>query len=217
MAGTPTGNPSYAYDENPYWTGTNVPTNNVSWYEALQFCNYLTSGDKSLGAYQFNGNNTNPGDFLGINRDSAVSAYDTVYVIPTEDEWYKAAYYTGSGFSTYANGTNVAPIAGVDTNYDQGGPYDGPWNVGSGTIEQNGTFDIMGNVWEWNETLIGTDRGIRGGSYNNQGNLLSSSYRYFNYPSLEDDGVDGFRIASVPEPTTLLLLSLGGLILRRKH
>ena len=35
-----------------------------------------------LGAYLFSGNNTNPGDFLGINRISALSAYEIVYVNP---------------------------------------------------------------------------------------------------------------------------------------
>jgi len=47
----------------------------------------------------------------------------TIYVIPTEDEWYKAAYYAGSGYSLYAFGTDTAPIAGTDTNYD--GPSSG--------------------------------------------------------------------------------------------
>lgn len=162
--GAPTGNQSNAYDESPIWTGTNVPTGNVRWYEVVQFCNYLTSGDKSDGAYQFSGDNTNPGDFLGIDRDSPVSAYGIAYVIPTEDEWYKAAYYTGSGYSTYANGTDVAPIAGDDTNYDHINSQ--PWDVGTGTMEQNGTFDIMGNVWEWTETLgFAPARRFRGGSF----------------------------------------------------
>ena len=212
VAGTPTGNPSCAYDENPYWTGTNVPTNSVSWYEALQFCNYLTSGDKSQGVYLFSGNNVNPGDFLGIDRDLAISTYGTAYVIPTEDEWYKAAYYTGSGYSTYANGTDVAPIAGDDTNYDG---VIGPWDVGNGTMEQNGTFDMMGNVWEWNETLIGSTRGIRGGSYCNYGSSLRSSARVDGAPLNGNDGI-GFRVASVPEPTTILLFGLGGLMLRKR-
>ncbi len=158
-AGAPTGNPSDAYDESAYWTGTDVPTNKVSWYEALQFCNYLTSGDKYSGAYNFD----QSGNFLGIDRDSAVSAYGIAYVIPTEDEWYKAAYYTGSGYSTYANGTDVAPIANVDTNYDD--VIGRPWNVGDGTIEQNGTFDMMGNIDEWNETLVGSSPGLSGGAY----------------------------------------------------
>ena len=186
----------------------------MSWYEAAQFCNYLTSGDKSLGAYLFSGNNINPGDFLGIDRASAVSAHGIAYVLPTEDEWYKAAYHTGSGYSTYADGTDVAPIAGDDTNYDD--VIGHPWDVGTGTMEQNGTFDIMGNVSEWNETLDGSLRGRRGGIYYAAAYLLGSPYSGNASPSIEGYSV-GFRVASVPEPCSLLLLCLGGMALRRKH
>lgn len=209
-AGAPTGNPSYAYDENAYWNGDNIPTNMVSWYEAAQFCNYLTSGDKSLGAYQLGTDGS-----ITVDRDSAVSAYGIVYVIPTEDEWYKAAYYTGSGYSTYANGLDTIPAADDGWNYGAG-EYYSPWAVGTGTVEQNGTFDMMGNVWEWDETLIDSLRGIRGGSYGNDHYDLESSIRYGSYPSYEIDSF-GFRVASVPEPATLLLLGLGAVILRKRR
>lgn len=217
MAGDPTGNPSEAYNNNPLtsWTGSNIPANGVSWYEATQFCNYLTSGDKSRGAYQFSGTNTNPGDFLGVDRDAAVATYETVYVIPTEDEWYKAAYYTGSGYSTYANGQDTIPAADNGWNY-VGGTYSSPWNVGTGAMEQNGTFDMMGNVWEWNETLIGSNRGVRGGSYLNYVSDIRSSGQEDYYPIAETCAI-GFRIASVPEPATLLLFGLGGFVLRKRN
>ena len=216
-AGAPSGNPTNAYDESAHFTGTDVPTNEVSWLEAAQFCNYLTSGDKSQGAYQWSGDNSNSGDFLGIDRVAAISTYGMIYVIPTEDEWYKAAYYTGSGYSLYANGTDVAPIAGDDTNYDN--VIGQPWAVGTGTMEQNGTFDMMGNVWEWNETWADASNcGIRGGMYRYILDIrsLESSYRNHYGPSTEINYM-GFRVASVPEPCTLVLLSLGGLILRRKR
>ena len=114
----------------------------ISWYEAAQFCNYLTSGNKYSGAYKFDIS----GNFQEIDRTSSISTYGTTYVIPTEDEWYKAAYFKpdGSGYSLYANGTNTAPIAGVQSNYNN--VIGQPWNIGSGTQEQNGTFDMMGNV-----------------------------------------------------------------------
>ena len=219
-AGAPNGNDG-GYSYNASWTGDNVPTNNVSWYEAAQFCNYLTSGDKSLGAYQFSGDNTNPGDYLGIDRDSAISAYGIAYVIPTEAEWYKAAYYRadGSGYSTYANGLDtITRVADNGWNY-YGGAYSSPWNIGTGTMEQNGTFDIMGNVWEWNEVLIGSFgyRGYRGGAFNYYSFYSGSSYRLNNVTSYNESNNMGFRVASVPEPVTLLLLGLGGLMLRGKR
>ena len=217
-AGAPTGNDPSAYDTSAYYTGNQQPTNVLSWFEAAQFCNYLTSGDKSQGVYQFSGDNANPGDFLSIlDHENAGTIYGTAYFLPTEDEWYKAAYYTGSGYSTYANGTDVAPVAGVDATYDN--VFDHPWDIGTGTIEQNGTFDMMGNVWEWNEAATetaGFSRGVRGGSFEHYDYHLASSYRGDAQPAQELSHI-GFRVASeVPEPATLLLLSLGAVILRKK-
>ena len=214
-AEAPAGNPSHAYDQSTYWTGNNIPANRVSWYEAAQFCNYLTSGDKSQGVYMFSGNNVNPGDFLGIDRDSSETTYGIIYFLPTEDEWYKAAYYTGSDYSTYANGTAIAPSAGDDTNY--GNPNGQPWDVGTGTMEQNGTFDMMGNLWEWNETLFNSAGGVRGGCYGNVGNShFSSSIRLTSNSTNVESITIGFRVATIPEPCTLLLFGLGCLLTKKR-
>lgn len=216
-AGAPTGNlvDGYdPYDENIWYPGANVPTHELSWYEATQFCNYLTSGDKSKGAYKFSGMNTNPGDFLEIDRASAISSYDTVYVLPTRDEWYKAAYYTGSGYSTYANGTDVTPIAGLDSNYDY--VLDRPWDVGSGIQEQNGTYDMMGNILEWNEWWDLSYRGVSGGSYYlDTAEFDLGSSAYYGRQPFSEQPLMGFRVVVIPEPATLLLLGLGGLLIRK--
>jgi formylglycine-generating enzyme len=226
IAGAPTGNSFidvFGYSVNPYdqsasFTGAQQPTNNVSWYEAAQFCNYLTSGNKSLGAYQLGADGS-----ITVNRAAAIATYGMVYVIPTENEWYKAAYFKpdGSGYSLYANGTSTIPPADNGWNYS-GGTYSTPWNVGTGTQEQNGTFDIMGNIWEWNETLLPyySYRGLRGGSYYGKDTaiaLASSDPTYNNtFPANEWDSI-GFRIASIPEPATLLLLGVGGMIMRKRR
>jgi formylglycine-generating enzyme len=187
------------------WSG-NQPAASFSWYEAAQFCNYLTSGNKYSGAYKFDIS----GNFQVIDRVSSIATYGTTYVIPTEDEWYKAAYFKpdASGYSLYANGTDTAPIAGVNSNYNFA--IGSPWDITNGTPEQNGTFDMMGNVWEWNETLISSGRGTRGGSLSGNADYLKSSNRYYSTPIQEVSNI-GFRVASVPEPCTLLLLGLGAL------
>ena len=230
--GPVTGSPSNAYDESPYFTGMNVPTNNLSWYEGAQFVNYLNTSNGHQAAYKFTGTQ-GTGDYtLGIwdtaNAAGGTNLYrhkDAHYFLPTEDEWVKAAYWNGSTLQTWATVGDVAPTQSGWNFYDDGyatDPY-GPWDVGSGSAELNGTYDMMGNVWEWMESpyhsgdfLSGSDRGLRGGSFGHDDYYLRSSYRYSCHPYDEFVTV-GFRVASVPEPASLVLLLLGGLTVARRR
>ena len=78
---------------------------------------------------------------------------------------------------------------------------------------------MMGNVWEWHETQVGGsgNRGYRGGVYYLQveATLGSSGGSYYS-ADYEDENC-GFRVASIPEPTTLSLLLIGGLALLRRR
>lgn len=96
-------------------------------------------------------------------------------------------------------------------------------DVGSYTaaISAYGTFDQGGNAWEWNETYFNGVRSGLGGSWRNWDPLvdghrsladasngraheLTAGHRSGTNP-LDEDSFRGFRIATVPEPGTLLL------------
>jgi len=68
--------------------------------------------------------------------------------------------------------------------------------------------------------VLSDRRGLVGGSYNWYGDIdsaLASPFAYgYNYP-YHEFGDAGFRVASTPEPTTLLLLGLGGVLIRAKN
>jgi formylglycine-generating enzyme required for sulfatase activity len=93
--------------------------------------------------------------------------------------------------------------------------------VGSygGDPSSYGTFDQGGNVWEMNDAVIsGAYRGLRGGSWGDYGGSLLQSSSRTDLPSNEGDSI-GFRVASVPEPTSVVLamFASGMLLIRRKR
>jgi formylglycine-generating enzyme required for sulfatase activity len=148
---------------------------------------------------------------------------DAFYFLPTEDEWVKAAYWNGSALQTYATRSGESLAQGDGTtghgwNYwslDNGYATnpEGPWKVGSGSRELNGTYDMMGNDWEWMESpwnlgvySAGSLRASRGGYWYGSSVDLDSATRVNYDPTSEYYGVS-FRVASiVPEPGSLAML-----------
>ena len=221
--GVVTGYPAEAYDQDSNSGGADMPVNRISWYEAAQFVNYLNTSSGYQAAYNFTGTQgTTEYTFATWGVEQAFSSTnlyrhkDAHYFLPSEDEWVKAAYWNGEKLQTYATIDGEEPIDGVDTTYNSG-----RWVVGSGSEELNGTFDMMGNANEWTENPFAasyeTDsyRTIRGGAYNSGTiNDVSSNYRVAFDPINEYSSV-GFRVAAVPEPSSLLVLLFGSSLLAR--
>lgn len=217
----------------------NRPVNYVGWGDAVRFCNWLHNGqptgsqDLSTtedGSYFLNGASTQS-QLMGVVREA-----DATWALPTEDQWYKAAYHKNDGVtgnywvfptSTDAQPGNllVDPDPGNNANIKVGSsstlgaPY---FRTLVGDFENSfspyGTFDQGGNLSEWDETAFSTtNRVIRGGSFFNTYTETRAQARASNNPTVEGIYV-GFRVSNViPEPFTLGLLAVGLLaILRRR-
>lgn len=179
--------------------GASVPTNEASWYEAAQFVNWLNTSTGHQAAYKFTGMQGMSSyafdTWSPAEADNGTNHYryeDAFYYLPTEDEWVKAGYWNGTSVQTYATKPPESLHQGDGTSRTEWNYYDGdyatdfhgPCNVGSGSEELNGTFDMMANVWEWTESRygdasygLGSDRGLRGGAYFRYVNSLASSAR----------------------------------------
>ena len=188
------------------------PVNYVSWYDCLRFANWLHNGQPTGSQ---DAATTEDGAYDMSLGSSMVRKAGAWVWLPNEDEWYKAAYHKNDGvtgnYFDYPTSSDSAPgrdalettNPGNNANY-----YDSSYLIGSpyyrtviGEFELSdspyGTFDMGGNVWEWNETEIGSYRGVRGGSYSVNVINLGSSNRGNVIPDDEVSSI-GFRVASVP-------------------
>jgi formylglycine-generating enzyme len=221
-----------AVSQNDYFSimgGTNpnsdLPKVSISLYDAKKFANKLTEnangGWSDYNLYSADG--TGAGTYT---RSDALRDGKVVYAIPTEDEWYKAAYYDLEAsdpgvddiYWDYANGSDSAPSAGdsADTEWNYSGTLNRLRAVGSYGLEQNGTRNMMGNVWEWQEDTGGVRRG---GDCYVGADYLRSSFRATNYAPTVEHGTVGFRVVAIPEPASgMLFVAVSGLLwfVRRK-
>jgi len=163
----------------------NRPISYVSWYDAARFANWMTNGQgrgsTETGAYDF------------ANAPAGMAPAKTpgaAFYIPTENEWYKAAYFSPNysspydspslggpssprvpGYYVYATQSDAPPgntIGGNanQANYlvnvsDQDQNYLTDVGAFTNSASYYGTFDQSGNLYQWND-LDGASGSTRG-------------------------------------------------------
>jgi formylglycine-generating enzyme required for sulfatase activity len=227
--------PNYSYSIAADWA--NRPVNYVSFWDAARFANWLHN-DQPTGPQ--GPGTTEDGAYLNVGNQATFARQACArFFVPTEDEWYKAAYHNHSAglaasYFDYPTGTNSNPGNNInettnpgknanyrdDVSYAIGSPY---YRTVVGEFELSGspygTFDQGGNVWEWNETAVASlSRGLRGGSFNALSDSLPASVRSALDPAHENLNI-GLRVARlIPEPgsITLCVVAVTTLMLRRR-
>ena len=218
--------------------GVNKPATGTSWLEAAKYVNYLNTNSGGVAAYKFDG----AGNFqLWSSGDAGYSSSNQFrnslakYFLPSSNEWFKAAYGNPSGtWSNYPSGSgDVAPRAVSSGTFYGTAVYNGqigPADItNSGGLSGFGAMALGGNAWEWTESAYdgsndtnGEVRVLRGGSWVNDSSNLDAGNLFGLYPGDEVSFSPfiGFRVAMIPEPSSLLLLALGGAVValgRRKR
>jgi formylglycine-generating enzyme required for sulfatase activity len=197
----------------------NMPVNYVSFSDAMRFANWMNNGQGNggteTGAYTLLGGTATPSNVFSVTRNPGATIG-----LPSENEWYKAAYYDASSASyfAYPAGSNHATTCAAPTatpnsancNAAAFPPFGELTPVGSytGSASPYGAFDMGGDVHQWNDAIFGSDRGLRGGNFLASSFFLAASSGGENSPTIEYDFI-GIRLSMIPEPGTGLLVFAG--------
>jgi len=168
--------------------GEDLPVENVSWFDAIEFCNELS---RKCGLQSV---------YLREGKDINIQYENDGFRLPTEAEWEYAAC------PEKFDGSCIPKCAWYMSNSSSK-----TQNVGQKKPNSFGLFDMFGNVWEWCNDWYrpldgskifpegpkeGENKVRRGGSWANFVNNLDPKYRERSSPKFSDNHI-GFRIVKI--------------------
>jgi formylglycine-generating enzyme required for sulfatase activity len=173
--------------------GMDLPVEQVSWFDALTYCNRLSQVEGLTECYKIEGEKV---VWVGGLRCGG-------YRLPTEAEWEYAA--RAGQRTIYAGSDKLNDVA-----WYAGDSAGETHPVGLNTPNRWGLYDMSGNVWEWVWDRFGTYpdgtvtdpvgsvsgsyRVYRGGAWGSEAHNVRVAYRNDNDPS-DRDSNQGFRLA----------------------
>ncbi|MDD3097900.1 MAG: SUMF1/EgtB/PvdO family nonheme iron enzyme [Candidatus Cloacimonetes bacterium] len=183
--------------------GDTYPHAYVSWFDAVEYCNRRSMIEGLPPCYSYNDGTDygtdpdawpsgwNANDYYANNVSCDWNALG--YRLPSTAEWDFAAR---GGLQTHGysySGSNDLNIVGW---YDANSGYSAH-PVGQLAHNELGTYDMSGNLWEWNwDNLANPNRILRGGSYSQDAYYCQVLIQASNYPTLISPLI-GFRICRV--------------------
>lgn len=162
-----------------------LPMNNITWEEAINYCNWLSTINGYQPAY------SKQGPFYTCNFEA------NGFRLPTEAEWEFAAKGGSKSKGYKYSGGNDLDVVSWNKSNSKGQPH----TVGTKMPNELGVYDMTGNVWEWcwdwynkdyyktetNNNPKGPEMGekktVRGGSWDSQPNYCRPANRISTYPN----------------------------------